>query len=251
MSKVISKRHSRKKEYFPYEVLIYVEPDENPVQLRDTTLTLCKVYRIPYQKISIWIPEKKYEAIYKQILLPSSFGRFLIGQSLLETFQIGTPIIYMNSCLTGFFQHANEKKQPLKSLLEVIKLGFYECEKQNSHLWGCVPLNDKKSKLKPKISTKLRCISSVFWGCIYTGLDSHLKPYQEIERSILYYKADGKVIYLNMYGFTSCKINELKEDIQNLQFKFPDYIHLEKKDNHVRVRLKDLRSAINRTEETK
>ena len=58
MSKAIPKQHTKKCESFPFEICIPVSADENPVQLRDTTLLMCKAYRIPAEKITVLVAEK-------------------------------------------------------------------------------------------------------------------------------------------------------------------------------------------------
>jgi len=52
------RQNTRKREHFPYEIIISTENGINPIELRDTTLSLCKAYRIPFNKISVWIQEK-------------------------------------------------------------------------------------------------------------------------------------------------------------------------------------------------
>lgn len=226
------KQNTRKREHFPYEVILSAENARSPTELRDTTLTLCKAYRIPFNKISIWIPEKSQEKLFRETLLPGSFGKLLIGGTPCQYFEIGTQLVYMNSCIRGFFEYDADSigfRKPLKSLLGVLKAAFYECEKEKATLWGCVNLNNSKKVLKPKISTKLKMISNTFWGGIYTGIDMSLKPSQSIERSILYYKKDEKVVYLHNIGVKSCAEKEKfsESDMKELFQKYPEFIIVE------------------------
>jgi hypothetical protein len=238
MSKTVSTNNNqnRKCEHFPYEIIIFVGAEENPVQLRDTTLLLCKMYRIPSNKITILLSETSQETKFKNTLLPGSFGKLIVSKSINDTIiPIGTPIICMNSCITGFFEYDNDSKKPLRSLLGLIKHGFTECQKQGAFLWSI-----KTNKcLKNTISNGLKKITSTFYGSIFMGIDSDLPVDEEIERTILYYKKTKSVLCLNMYGVSSCKICETKPDVRKLLKKYPDYIVLIKKDKVHILKLKD------------
>lgn len=249
------KQNTRKREHFPYEVIITTENVNNPIELRDTTLLLCKAYRIPFNKISIWIQEKSQEKIYRENLLPGTFGKLLIGRTPNEYFEIGTHLVYMNSCIRGFFEYndkSSDSKKPVKSLLAVLKNAFYECEKEKANLWGCVNLESKK-KLKPKISTKLKLIANTFWGTIYSGADIGLKPSQDAERSILYYKADQKVLYLKNIGVKTCvkQSNKDVKELKELLKKYAEFILLEKTESGTKFILCDLRKSLHTNHDRK
>jgi hypothetical protein len=224
MAKVIAKKDSKRKDYFPYEVCIPVKSKENPVQLRDTTLMICKAYRIPASKITIKLAEQSQEAEFRRILLPGTFGKLVVANSAYELFPVGTRCIFLSSCLTGIFQVDAENpacKKPAKSLLEILKLGFQECHTKQCNLWTTT----KSTTLKSSISTSLKQISSNLYGCILTGIDSHLDPEEEIERSILYYQVDKCIVKLNMFSATSCKVKKIvQSDIQSLQLNYPEFI---------------------------
>jgi hypothetical protein len=231
MAKVIAKKDPKRKEYFPYEVCISVKSKENPVQLRDTTLMICKAYRIPASKITIKLAEKSQEAEFRKILLPGTFGKLVVANSAYELFPVGTRCIFLSSCLTGIFQYDAEGKKPAKSLLEIFRLGFQECQTRECSLWTTT----KSNSLKSSISTSLKQISSILYGCILTGIDSHLDPEEEIERSILYYHLDTCIVKLNMFSATSCKLKKIvQSDIKNLQLQYPNYI-LILDDTHFRL----------------
>jgi hypothetical protein len=249
------KQNTRKREHFPYEIIISTETKSNPTELRDTTLSLCKAYRIPFNKISVWIQEKSQEKLFRETLLPGTFGKLLVGGVPNEYFEIGTPLVYMNSCIRGFFEYDNQyadSKKPVKSLLAVLKSAFYECEKEKANLWGCVHLDSKK-KLKSKITTKLKLIPNTFWGTIYSGVDVGLKPSQDAERSILYYKADQKIIYLKNIGVNTClkKIEKDQKEIKELLRKYPEFILIEKTESGKKFILYDLRKSLHTNHDRK
>lgn len=231
MAKVIAKKEPKRKEYFPYELCIPIKSNENPVQLRDTTLMICKAYRIPASKITIKLAEKSQEAEFRKVLLPGTFGKLVVANSAYELFPVGTRCIFLSSCLTGIFQYDPEGKKPAKSLLEIFRLGFQECQTRECSLWTTA----KSSSLKSSISTSLKQISSILYGCILTGIDSNLDPEEEIERSILYYHADKCIVKLNMFAGTSCKLKKIvQSDIKTLQIQYPEYIYMVD-DHHFRL----------------
>jgi hypothetical protein len=239
--KPISKHNTRRLEQFPYEIVIPITTDVTAVLLRDTTLMLCKAYKIPSSKIWIFLAEKKQQTEFQTILIPGTFGRLIAEIPVNEIFPVGTQLIFMSPGLTGFFEydeHAINCKKPLKSLLAVIKTGFYECEKTGAFLWGIQKLK-KNSVLKSSISHGLKLISSFFYGCIYTGIDSKLGPYDDIERSILYFKHNTVVVRCNMFGFSSIYRPGITEkDMKRLEKLYPDCISLTATSNGLTIKLR-------------
>jgi hypothetical protein len=229
MAKSIGKQNTRRLEQFPYEIVIPISANDTAVQLRDTTLMLCKAYRIPANKISVFLAEKNQQTEFQSILIPGTFGRIIAGIPVNEIFPVGSQLIFMAPNLTGFYElteNSRDSIKPLKSLLSVIKLGFYECEKTGSFLWGIQHIKKKKC-LKLSISHNLKIIPNTFYGCVYTGIDSKLKFTEDIERSILYYRQNLVVVRLNMFGVTSTKETQITErEMRNLQKKYPEYVLL-------------------------
>jgi len=227
MSRTISKHNTRRLDQFPYEIVITVNNNDRAVELRDTTLILCKSYRIPSNKISVFLTEKNQKAEFENILIPGSFGRIITEIPVNEIFPVGTRIIFMACGLTGFYEYDNTAvnyKKPMKSLLTIMKTGFYECEKTGAFLWGIMEIKGK-TVLKPKISTGLKIISSLFYGCIFTGIDSKLNFTDEVERSILYFKNNTVIIRLNMFGFTATKtVNLTEKEMKKLEKQYPEFI---------------------------
>jgi hypothetical protein len=120
----------------------------------------------------------------------------------------------------------------------VIKTGFYECEKSGAFLWGIQHLH-KKTALKNSISHNLKLISSTFYGCIYTGIDSSLKFSDDIERTILYFQQNSAIVRLNMFGVTSTKTIQLTEkEMRSLEKKYPDYILLVETSKGLKLKLR-------------
>lgn len=260
-----SRHHTRKLNRFEYEIAIpsYKRPDT----LRDKTLTILKAYRIPADKITIFVADKDQEALYKNALIPGSYGKIVIGvvgmgairNFITEYYPIGTSIVNIDDDIKGFLEydatHAR-KERPLRSLLAVIKQGFHECEKANAHLWGVYPVANGYF-MKPKVSKDLRYIIGSFWGCINPGIKEvkiTLDDKEDYQRSILYYKADNVVIRLNMVAPISSYYKEpggMQEERTNERVEksarwivktYPEYAVLNpsKKSGYMEVRLKDM-----------
>jgi hypothetical protein len=247
MSKTISptKPHKKKYDMFPYEILIFIEKGEKPAQVRDTTLMLCKVYKIPAEKISICLAEKVQEAEFRSHLLPGTFGNIFAGFSAVpEIFQSGTMIIYMDSCITGFWEYSEntaKKKQPLKSLHALFQRAFAECQKAGALLWGIRRMKEATC-LEDTIDIHLKQIHKTLCGCIFTGLDAGIPATADIERTILYYKPTGIVLTLNMFGVVSCQKQKYTERyIKLLEKKYPEFISIEQNEKRVKIRLWDKR----------
>jgi hypothetical protein len=225
MSKTISKHNTRKKEHFPYEIVIHCKKQDIPSQVRDTTLALCRAYRIPVPKITVLLETTVQEVAFRKQLLPGTYGRLVSSQYLENLFLPGTPIVNLGSCLTGFWEYDAGNpgnRKPLSSLMGLIKQGFSECQKAESYLWGIVDAG--LSALKPKITTTLKRIPDAFWGCILSPLEMKCHAVSDVERSILYYSEKKTVIRLGMAGFTSCISSELdSEEIQHILSSYPEF----------------------------
>ena len=244
MSKAIPKQHTKKCESFPFEICIPVSADENPVQLRDTTLLMCKAYRIPAEKITVLVAEKSQEAGFRSTLLPGTYGRILTGKRIQSGFfSEGTPIVYINSCITGIYEYDSEaegQRKATKSLLGLLKAGFSEAEKAGALLWGIQTLDSPRRALKPKVGKSLRLISRFFFGCIFSDFDAHLRPEDDVERTLLFYQKTGSVVTLKMYGITTCKKSGWSpSEARRLQGLYSEFVTVTEKGGCILLVLRD------------
>jgi len=264
MARVIHK--TRKRVHFPYEIAI--PSYKRPETLRDKTLEVLKRYRIPSQKITVFVANKEQEKLYKDTLKPGTYGKLVVGVKgmgairnyITEYYPIGTPIVNIDDDIKGFLEYdasKPRKEKPLRSLLAVIKTAFSECDKAGAHLWGVYPVANGFF-MKPKVSTDLRYIIGSFWGCINPGIKAvkiTLDDKEDYQRSILYYKADDAVVRLNMVAPISSYYKEpggmqeertkerVEESARWIVKTYPDFAVLNpsKKSGYMEVKLKDKR----------
>jgi hypothetical protein len=260
-----TRHETRKKNKFNYEIAI--PSYKRPETLRDKTLTILKAYRISADKITVFVANKEQEVIYKETLIPGTYGKIVIGvvgmgairNFITGYYPIGTQIVNIDDDIKGFLEYdasRPRKEKPLRSLHAVIKQGFHECEKAGAHLWGVYPVANGYF-MKPKVSKDLRYIIGSFWGCINPGLMEvkiTLDDKEDYQRSILYYKADKAVIRLNMVAPISSYYKEpggmqeerTKERVEKsahwIVRMYPEYAVLNpsKKSGYMEVRLKDM-----------
>jgi hypothetical protein len=266
MSKIGGKNPTRKVTQFLYQIAI--PSYKRPETLRDKTLTVLHKYRIPASAITVFVANKKEEAEYKEILKPGTYSKIVVGvvgmgairNFISNYYDIGTKIVNIDDDIKGFLEydvHTPRKERPLRSLLAVMKRGFEECEKEGAHLWGVYPVANGFF-MKPKISTNLRYIIGSFWGCINPGTKEvkiTLDDKEDYQRSILYYKADGAVIRLNMISPITSYYKEpggmqeerTKERVEKsakwLVKAYPEFatLHATKKSGFMEVKLRDKR----------
>jgi len=272
MARVIHK--TRKRIHFPYEIAI---PSYKRAEtLRDKTLDFLKKYRIPSQKITVFVANKEEEKIYKDTLKPGTYGKIVVGirgmcpirNFITKYYPVGTLLVNIDDDIKGFLEYdasKPRKEKPLRSLLAVIKTGFSECEKAKTQIWGVYPVANGFF-MKPKVSTDIRYIIGSFWGCINPGLkgpggiEITTEYKEDYQRSILYYKKYGAVVRLNMYAPISAYYTEAGgmqevKDRRQLEEKgarwlvktYPDFAVLNpsKKSGYMEVKLKDLREKDN------
>jgi hypothetical protein len=262
-----AKHHTRKRSIFPFEIAI--PSYKRPETLRDKTLTILKAYRIPSEKITVFVADKEQEEIYRKTLNHGTYGKIVVGikgmgairNFITKYYSIGTPIVNIDDDIKGFLEYDStkpRKEKPLRSLLAVIKQGFYECDKAKARLWGVYPVANGFF-MKPKVSTELRYIIGSFWGCINPGIkevEITLDDKEDYQRSILYYKHDDAVVRLNMVAPISSYYKEpggMQEDRTKERVEksarwmvktYPEFAVLNpnKKSGYMEVKLKDMRN---------
>jgi len=259
-------RFTRKKSKFPYEVA--VPSYKRHETIKEKTLATLKRYGIPADKITVFVANKEEEALYKGSLDPKTYGKIVVGVKgmhdirnfITDYYKVGTKIVNVDDDIKGFLEYdesTKRKERPLRSLVQVIKRGFDECEKAKTKLWGVYPVANGYF-MKPKVSTDIRYIIGSFWGCINPGIKEvkvTVDDKEDYQRSILYYKKYGAIVRLNMYAPVSAYYKEqggmqedrTKERVEKsarwIVKEYPDFAVLNpsKKSGYMEVKLKDLR----------
>jgi hypothetical protein len=222
---------------------------------RDKTLATLQHYKIPGDQIVVVVANKEEEALYKETLDPKTYKEILVGLPgvanvrnwIFNHFPKGRKLVCCDDDIRGFIEYTTTTKrheQPLRSLKDVIKRGFAECEKAKCSLWGVYP-SANGFFMKPTVTTDLKFIIGSFWGCINPGNEVQLTRSEkdDYERSIKFYLKDGCVVRLN---FVSPKTAYYKEPggmqsrsnrrelqhtaVKALAKKYPDFV----KANHTR-----------------
>jgi hypothetical protein len=242
--------------------------------LKNKTLNTLSKYKIPRNRIYIFVANKNEEAEYKKILDPATYGHLIIGQKGLKNqrhfitqyFKEGTEILNLDDDLDGInilkshsdkFDKRNNYLEELDNLDSFIKLAFKEIKRHNIFLWGIYPINNPYF-MTPLISKDLRLIVGTCWGVI-NRYDSDLiltiDEKEDVERTLQHYVKDKAVMRFNNIsvkttyyktpgGMQALGRDRKKDSLQSaiyLNKKYPTLTKLDfsKKSGITEVRLKD------------
>jgi cellulose synthase/poly-beta-1,6-N-acetylglucosamine synthase-like glycosyltransferase len=264
----LSKNQTRKRTLFPYEIAI--PSYKRPETLREKTLAVLKQYKLPAEKITVFVADAEQKKLYEDALVPGSYGKIIVGivgmgairNFITSWYPVGTKIVNIDDDIRGFLEYdatKPRKEKPLRSLLTVIKRGFDECEKVGARLWGVYPVANGFF-MKPKVSTDLKYVIGSFWGCINPGIKQvkiTLDDKEDYQRSILYYKLDDAIVRLNFVAPVSSYYKEpggmqeertkqrVEKSARWLVKEYPEFAVLNpsKKSGYMEVRLKDMRES--------
>jgi glycosyltransferase involved in cell wall biosynthesis len=193
---------------------------KRPEGCRDKTLAVLHKYHIPKDRIYVVVADNEQKAEYEQILDSNTYGKILVGVPglaqvrnwIFKHFAKGQALVCCDDDIRSFIEYDISKprhERPLRSLKEVIRRGFSECEKANCRFWGVYP-SANGFFMKPKVSTDLKFIIGSFWGCLNPGSEIQLErsEKEDYERTIKFFVKDDAVVRLN---FVSPKTAYYKE----------------------------------------
>lgn len=183
--------------------------------LRDKTLALLQKYKIPKEKIYIFVADKTEKTRYIKALYTPSYPYYyqdiiIAKRGLREArnfiqnfFDKGEYLLCLDDDIKSLKQMVNKQKATeLENLDWLVQKGFEVCEKVKASLWGIYPIIDPYFMYK-KITTDLRYIVGAFWGVINThDKDTYVTmcPKEDYERTIKFYIRDGRVVRINYVG---------------------------------------------------
>jgi hypothetical protein len=235
--------------------------------LRDKTLIVLQHYRIPINKIHVFVATKAEYDIYKTTLKPGSYGHLHIAEPgmaavrnyITRFFPIGKAIFSMDDDIRGFVEYsatAKRNERPLRSLSDTITAGFTQARKTGFRLFGTYPIPNGYF-MKPTVTTDLRYLPGGAWGIINPGpiLNITLDDKEDYLRTIIMYILDGGVIKFNgvaplTVGYQGDggmqeerTMNRIDASARAMVAAFPDLvkINLTKKSGMPEVRLRDSR----------
>jgi hypothetical protein len=273
MSKSIHKTQRVSRTHFPYEIAIPSYKRHETLQTK--TLAVLKEYRIPSNKITVFVANKDEEKIYKEYLDPKTYGKIVVAEKGLtnarnfisDYFPVGTLLVSMDDDIKGFLEYdgsAPRKERPLRSLLGVIKRGFQECIKNGCRLWGVYSVPNGFF-MKDTVSTDLKFLVGSFWGCVNPGTKgSHgvkmiMDEKEDYYRTLQYFLQDEKVVRLNFVAPKTAYYKEpggMQENperkkkqehaVKFLLAKYPEFVTLNptRKSGFMEIRLKDMRAKL-------
>lgn len=218
---VLKTRHTRKQKN---NWIIVIPSYKRENTIRDKTLTILKKYRIPSNRINIFVANKEQEILYKQAIPSTDYNKIIVGvpglaevrNFISDYYPIGKRIVFMDDDISGFLEYdatTKRKERPLRSLVGIIQRGFSEAEKYDASLWGVYPIPNGFF-MKPTVSTDLKFIIGSFWGFINTGtrgpkgIKLDMSEKEDYNRTIQAYLRDEVVVRLN---FVAPKTSYYKE----------------------------------------
>tara|TARA_R100000655_G_scaffold53707_1_gene91663 strand:- start:777 stop:1517 length:741 start_codon:yes stop_codon:yes gene_type:complete len=227
--------------------------------INKTLKYLLQECKIDSKCITIFVANEKEYKQYKKIL-PEDL-KIVIGKETLRGqrnfmdfyYEKGEKVLFFDDDIEGLYIKKGNKTKLFKNLLSIYKIGFNECIKNNTALFGICAVNNG-FYMNKKISTNLKYIVGCFYGQIIThdkSLCVSLEDKEDFERTILYFHKYKKVVRLNMIA---PKTNYYDEDggmqvtrtekrvtasALTLIKKYPQYCSLNttKKSEHTEIKL--------------
>jgi len=188
---------------FNYSVVV---PSYNRVEtLRDKTLTTLKEYKIPKEKIYIFVANEEQYEIYKNGIPSDLYGKIIIGikglknvrNYIVDYFPEGKPLVCLDDDIGGLMQLNDGKLVKSKSFENIIQLAFSLCKKHGYGMWGIAPVCNAFF-MKEDYSANLKFLIGHLWGCFNRKSIKLTIDYKEdYERTLMFAVKDGGVIRLN------------------------------------------------------
>lgn len=257
----------KQKQKQPADWIIAIPSYRRADTLRDKTLTVLQHYKIPRNRIHVFVANKEEEATYKKSLEPKTYGHIHIAEPgmaavrnyITSYFPVGQQIFNMDDDIRGFIEFAEGAKRnerPLKDLASAITAGFREAHKTGFRLFGFYPVANGYF-MKDGHTTDLKYIIGSVWGIINPGriLTVTIDDKEDYLRSIIMYLLDGGVIRYNNIAPQSAYYKEpggmqetrtlqrITNSARAMTEAFPDLttINLTKKSGMPEIRLRDKR----------
>jgi hypothetical protein len=188
--------------------------------LRKKTLEMLKRYKIPSNKINIFLANKTEYDIYNKELDPKTYNKLVVGKPgiknirnfMSQHFNEGQHIVYLDDDIGKIWECNNDgdpndkttnKLTEIKSFSSFVKKAFKLSEKTGFRNWSVYPRDNpffmKSVQHKDHITTDLRFLMGGFHGVINCKKAEvrTIGDKEDYERTIKYYLNDGGVIRFN------------------------------------------------------
>ena len=231
-------------------------------------------YRIPVNKIHVFVANKEELEIYKNTLTPGSYGHIHIAvpgmaavrNYITRFFPVGKAIFNIDDDTRGFLEWsatATRNERPLRDLSGLITRGFSEARRTGFRLFGFYPVSNGFFMKGGPPTSELRYIMGGAWGILNPGpiLNITLDDKEDFLRSVIMYVLDGGVLRFNNIspqcafyreegGMQETRtMKRIDASAKAMVAAFPDLvkINLTKKSGMPEVRLRDSRPEAERT----
>lgn len=228
--------------------------------IKEKTLNyLLNVCSIDPSIIDVFVANKKQYEEYKYLL--DKKINIIIGEIgiknqrkfILNYYDENSCIIQIDDDINYLTIKKNKKTEIFKQLDKLIQIGFNECIKNKTKIFGITPTNNHFF-MSNKISTNLKFINGGFFGIITDrdkSLDININEKDDYERTIKYFIKFNKVIRLNMFSLDTTyykgeggmvddrTVEEQNKSALYLTHKYPDYIKIntKRKSKYLELRL--------------
>ena len=248
--------------------------------LKKRTLALLREYKIPANKIYIFVATAEEKKIYEEALDSKTYRELVVGKPGIQHirnfmpkyFPEGQKIVYMDDDLYHVWEcvntikpldKKNNKLVKMKSLDGFIKRAFKLSETSGFSNWGVYP-TDNPYFMKPTskdinkyVSTKLTFLIGFLTGVInnHRAEIRTIGDKEDYERSIKYFLKDGGILrFNNVSCATRCyqeqggmqfdrKKERSKVNAEKLMKDYPEFVKINhsRKSGFVEIRLRDSR----------
>lgn len=158
--------------------------------------------------VDIFVGTQKEKEYYESRLNKETYDRLIVGEvgmkqirNFMNTYYPeGFKVFFIDDDIDMLQVKITDKEKSTLTLLDsFINQAFYICELENCPIFGIYPVNNPLF-MKHKVTTDLRYINAVCYGCIINHdpeLLVTVESKESIERTIKYYLKYGKVIRFN------------------------------------------------------
>jgi hypothetical protein len=233
--------------------------------LKNKTLKVLDYYKIPTDKIEIWVADNSEYEIYKKAFENTPYqNNIMVGVPTLGAqrnyieryYPEGTRIMYFDDDIEGIFKKNENKLETVIDLEnDIIIRGFNECEKTGAKLFGIYAAGNPFF-MKHQITTGLCYIIGAMFGTIVqhdsflVRQTNHGEDYENSLRQYIYNGAlvrfDDITIKTKYYGepggLQEIRTEEyIHNSIKKISMMFPNHckMYIRKTTGHAELRLKD------------